>query len=240
MRRVTTSLALAGLLTLAACGGDSGGSDDRAATVDAPPAGTPAKPAEDSGRGDALTEAELKPALLTVQDLPTGYTVGESSEDEDDSEASGASDGCSAKYKALGDADETDVSAEAEASFEGPSLGTVLEHGLESYEDEDVPEQRFKDVLSVLNDCPTFSETDDTGAKTDFTVSALSFPKKGDETVALNIKVKTADFDGVLNFVVVRIGRNVMSIAQGGLTADIAALEQAVNKGVEKLTAASK
>jgi uncharacterized circularly permuted ATP-grasp superfamily protein len=58
--------------------------------------------------------------------------------------------------------------------------------------------------------------------------------------VALNIKVATADFNGSLNFVVVRLGRNVMSVAQGGLTADVPTLEQAVTKGMQKLAAATE
>jgi hypothetical protein len=128
------------------------------------------------------------------------------------------------------------VSAEAEASFEG-GLGVILEQGLESYENEDVPQQRFDDVIAVLNECPTFSDTDASGEKTEFSVSSLSFPKLGDDTVALNIKVKTADFDGAINFAVVRLGRNVMSVAQGGLTADAAVLEQVTRKGLDKLAA---
>lgn len=237
MRRAPAALSLASLLFVGACGGSDDTGEDRARTIDAPATSAAAEP---EGDGDkTLTEAELKAALLTVQDLPTGYSVGESEEDEDSTVDAG-SDECSEKYEALGEADEKDVSAEAEASFEGPSLGTILEQGLESYEDEDVPEQRFDDVLAVLNECPSFTDTDEAGEKTEFTVSSLSFPKMGDDTVALNIKVKTSEFQGVVNFVVVRLGRNVMSVAQGGLTADVAALEQAVTKGLAKLGAASQ
>lgn len=240
MHRTATALALTSALVLtAACGGgEEGDGDDRARTIDAPASAEPAELEGDGGK--TLSEAELQAALLTVQDVPTGYTLDTAAaeEDDDDSTTEGGSEECSARFEALGEADDKDVSAEAEVSFEGPSLGTVLEQGLESYEDEDVPKQRFEDVLEVLSDCPTFSSTEN-GETTDFTVSSLSFPKLGDDTIALNLKVKTSEFDAVANLVVVRLGRNVMSVTQGGLTADVAALEQATRKGLEKLTVAT-
>lgn len=239
MPRIPTALSIAVLLLATACGGsDDSSEDNRARTIEVAPSSAAPEPEGDGEK--TLTEAELKAALLTVQDLPTGYTVGTTDDEGEDTTTDGGSEECSEKFEALGEADKQDVSAEAEANFEGPSLGTILEQGLESYEDEDVPQQRFDDVLAVLSECPTFSDTDETGAKTDFTVSSLSFPKMGDDTIALNIKVATADFNGSVNFVVVRLGRNVMSIAQGGLTADVPTLEQAVTKGLEKLAAATE
>lgn len=198
-----------------------------------------AAPVEIEGDGDkTLTEAQLKVALLTVTDLPTGYRLGTVKED-DDSETTGASDGCSDKFKRLRDAEDTEA-AKAEAAFEGGGLGTILEQGLESYEDEDVVQDRFDDVVEVLSECKTFSDTDKNGVKTDFTVGPLSFPKLGDDTVALAITGKTPDFTIALNVVIVRLGRNVMSVGQGGFTTDVPALEQAVNKGFEKLAAATE
>ncbi|MCY7365958.1 MAG: hypothetical protein LH469_11715 [Frankiaceae bacterium] len=114
-----------------------------------------------------------------------------------------------------------------------------MEQGLESYEDEDTVEDRFDDVVAVLSDCPTFSSTDETGAKTDFTLAALSFPKLGDDTVALAITGTTPDFTIKINVAIVRLGRNVMSVTQGGLTADAAVLEQASRTGLDKLAAAT-
>lgn len=236
-RRSLVSVLVASGLLLTACGGDDssgGGDDDRARTIAEPSSAAPAEP---EGDGDkTLTEAELSAALLTVADLPTGYTAVPPTED-DDSETTGGDDECSAKFKELSDAEGTEA-ASAEASFEGGGLGTILEESLESYEDEDQLKQRFDDVVSVLSECPTFSSTED-GETTDFTLGALSFPKLGDDTVALAITGKTPDFEVKLNIVVVRLGRNVMSVSQGGLTADAAALEQAARAGLDKLAAAT-
>jgi hypothetical protein len=229
----TTLLALA----LTACGGgDAADEDERARTVTAP--SSAAAEREGDNAGETLTEAQLEAALLTVPELPTGYKAAAEEEEEDDSETTGTSDECSAKFEQLGEA-EGQEAASAEASFEG-GFGVVLEQGLESYEDEDTVEQRFDDVVEVLSECQAFSSTGDDGVTTDFTIGALSFPKLGDDTVALAVTGRTPDIDVSINFVVVRLGPNVMSIAQGGLTTDPAALEQAARKGLEKLAAASE
>lgn len=223
------------VLALSACGGGGDAAEDeRARTVTAPSS----PETEPEGNGDkTLTEAQLQAALLTVPELPTGYKAAAAQDqDDDDSETAGTSAECSDKFEQLGEA-EGQESASAEASFEG-GFGVVLEEGLESYEDEDTVQQRLDDVVEVLSQCQTFSSIDDDGVTTDFTIGALSFPKLGDDTVALALTGKTSDLNVSLNFVVVRLGRNVMSVAQGGLTTDPAALEQAARTGLEKLAVA--
>lgn len=234
-RRLATAL-IPLALVVTGCGGGDDAAGDRARTVTTPESEEPS--AIESGGDTPLTEAQLKSALLTVQDLPTGYTVGESS-DDDEIDHSADPEECASKFEALDETEEQDVAAEAEAAFEG-GFGVVLEQELESYEDENVLKQKMEDVLEVMTECPTFTDTDESGDKIEFTVSPLSFPKLGDDTIALNIKIKTADFDGTLNLVVVRLGRNVMSVGQGGLTADAAVLEQVTHKGLEKLAAVAR
>jgi hypothetical protein len=235
MRIVATTALLALALTACGGGGDAG-EDERARTVTAP--SSAAAGPEGDGDGDkTLTEAQLQAALLTVPELPTGYKAAAEEQDDDDNETTGTNDECSAKFEQLGEA-EGQESASAEASFEG-GFGVLLEQGLESYEDEDTVQQRFDDVVEVLSQCQAFTSTDDDGVTTEFTIGALSFPKLGDDTVALAVTGRTPDFNLSLNFVVVRLGRNVMSIAQGGLTTDAASLEQAARRGLEKLAAAS-
>ena len=223
------------LVATAACGSGDSGSSDRARTIAAPSAS--AEPEAPEGDGDrTLTEAELTAALLTVADLPTGYTAVPAS--EDDASETEAEGDCQRQFESLSAA-EGDEAASAKASFGGGGLGSVLEQGLESYEDEGTVEERFDNVVSVLSDCPTFSTIEEDGTTTDFTVTALSFPKLGDDTVALAITGTTPDFTIAINVAIVRLGRNVMSVIQGGLTADAAVLEQASRTGLDKLAAAT-
>lgn len=233
----TTLPAIALALALAACGGGDDGSDgDRARTIAVP--SSAAAEAPEGGGGQTLTEAQLEAALLTVPDLPTGYTAAaDDGDEEDDGDTAGANAECSERFEALGDAEGS--VADAEANFEG-GLGVVLEQSLESFEDEDVLAQRFDDVVDVLSDCPSFTTTDDTGATTELTISPLSFPKLGDDTVALAVAGTSGGFDLRLNLVLVRLGRNAMNLAQGGLTADAAVLEQVARTGLDKLAAAGE
>jgi hypothetical protein len=220
---------------LAGCGGGDG--DERARTV-TPTTTAPDDDAEGGGE-EALTEEQLQAALLTVADLPTGYTAGaDDDEDEDDSKTTGKDAECSERFAAL-DAAEDQAVAKADADFEG-GFGVVLEQDLSSFDDEDALKDRVDNVVDVLSDCPSFTDTDDEGVTTEFTIGQLSFPKLGDDTVALAITGKAQELDIRANLVVVRLGRTLMTVTQGGLTVDPAALEQATRTGLDKLAAAGE
>lgn len=233
MRRLP-AVAVSLLVLIAACGGEEQDvADDRARTLD-PPASAEA-PAKPEGDGDKLlSESELQAALLTVQDLPTGYTV-DTSLNEDDEDEPG--DECAARFEAL-DEGEVEPAAEADIGYEG-GFGIVLEQGLSNFEDEDDITAQFDSFSKLAADCPKFTSTDADGAETQFTVGALSFPKLGDDTLAFALTVETPDVRGRINIAIVQLGRNVMYVSQGGLTADAAVLEQAARKGLERLAAAS-
>lgn len=233
-RRLVAVLVPVVLVTTAGCGsgGDTTG-DERARTIEGPASEAPDVPAGDGD--ETLSEAELRAALLTVQDLPTGYTLDSSPDEDDDEPLQG--DDCAARFEALDEANE-DPAAEAEVDFEG-GFGVLLSESLSSYDDKDQLEEAFDKFASLASDCPSFTDTDDDGTTTKFTLGALSFPKLGDETLAITLNVEAAEFNGKINIVVVQLGRNLMSVLQGGLTADAAVLEQAARKGLEKLAAAT-
>jgi hypothetical protein len=242
MTRTRTRLAAALIplfLVTAACGGGEEGGD-RARTIDAPPSAAPAEP---EGDGDkTLSQAQLQAALLTVQDLPTGYTLDTAASDEDedeDEDLNPASDDCAARFEAL-DESNVEPAAEAAVDFEG-GFGVVLQQELSSYEDEKDLSEAFEEFATLASDCPSFKDTDaDTGETTEFTLGSLSFPKLGDDTLAFAVSIKTPDFEGKLNLVIVQLGRNIMYIGQGGLSADAAVLEQAARTGLQKLAAATE
>lgn len=238
--RSALTVLLAACLSTAACGAER---EDRAVTVNPTIAATGQAAAEPTGQaapevdGDVtLTQEQLTVALLTVQELPTGYSAAASSDDDDDTATTGADDECSTKFAQLSAAEGTEA-AGAEAAFEG-GFGIVLEQSLESYEDSGELEQRFADVADVLSECPTFTDTDADGTVTDLQVSALSFPNLGDRTLALALTGVTEDLTVRLNIVIVQLGNHAMYLAQGGLAADAAVLEQAGRVGAAKLAAA--
>lgn len=228
------------VLVLGGCGGGEEAGGERARTISVPSSEAATEPDPEGDGDETLNEAQLQASLLTVADLPTGYTAAPESGDEeaesDDSGTTGATNECSDKFDDLGAAEGSEA-ASVEASFTS-GLGVILEQTLESYEDEDQLQERFDNVVEILSECPSFSSTDPDGVTTDYSVAPLSFPKLGDDTVALAITGATPDFNVGVNIVVVRLGRNVMSVAQGGLTTDAAALEQAARAGLDKLAAA--
>lgn len=239
-RRRLAATALPLVVLSAGCGGSSGGDadDTRARTVTAP-----SSAGEDSAAGGGqrtLSAAELKRALLTVTDLPTGYKVDTSPQRDDRDDSSGENAECTQKFEALSGQNTDKGSAQAKAKFEGPSFGTILQEDLSSFKEENGLSDRFDALAEVLSSCPRFTSTDSKGTRTAYTVGALSFPKLGDDTLALAINVKTTDFGRAINIAAVRLGKNVMFVTQGGLTADAAVLEQAARKGVAKLAKVSK
>lgn len=235
MKTATLGLALALLVT--GCGGDD--SDDRATTVTPQQsASAPAaeQPDEDAPEG-TLSRAQLQEALLTVPDLPTGYKQGTASRD-DDTPTQSDNPECAARFDEL-DSAEDEAVATAEASFEGPGLGTLLEQSLASFTDQDRQSEQLATITELLSDCPSFTMTDADGAESTVNISPLSFPKLGDETLAVGFAIETPELTLTLNFVTIRVGSTLQTVYQGGLSADAAALEQAARKGTERLQAVS-
>jgi hypothetical protein len=221
------------LLLATACSGDDG--DERASTVDPPqsssgPADEPAQLPE-----GVLSQEQLEQALLTVTDLPTGYTQGDPGRDDDTPTQSDDPE-CAARFDAV-DASGKQAVTTAEASFEGPGLGTLLEQSLASFDDEARLRERLTTVTELLSECPAFTMTDAGGVESTVSISPLSFPALGDETVALGLAIETPQLPLRLNLVVTRVGNHLQTVYQGGLAADAAALEQAARKGTEKLQA---
>lgn len=238
-RRPLVALVASLCLVTAACGSDE--RPERADTVSPQDEGA----GQTAGGGEAapevdgdvtLDEEQLTAALLSVSDLPTGYSVSTEQDDNEDTTTTGADEECSAKFEQLSEAEDMEA-ASAEISFE-EGIGVILEQSLESYEDGGELEQRFEAVTEVLSECPTFTDTDADGVTTEFQVVPLSFPNLGDRTLALAITGSTPDFTLRLNLAIVQLGNHAMFVGQGGLAADAAVLEQAGRAGVAKLAAA--
>lgn len=231
-RRATAVIA-AIVVSLAGCAGDDTGSEELTRTV------TPSADAPNEV-GDAvdetLSEAQLRSALLTVTELPTGYTRAPDDVDGDDEDGQtvGQDAPCSERFQALDATDDLAV-AKADVDFEA-GLGVVLQQELSSFREEDELQERVGVVVDVLADCPSFTSEED-GGTTRFTVGELSFPELGDDTVALALAVTSQDLDVRLNIALVRLGRTLMTVSQGGLTADSAVLEQVTRTGLDKLVA---
>jgi len=231
MKRVAVALMV--LLPLAGCGGSS--SSDRAKTITPGAGSTSATASAPAAAGKALTAAQLKAALITVADLPTGYKVDPDPSDDDNSKTTSDNPECQKRFEALDAKDSTAPSAEAD--FVGTSAGSVLQTKLIAASSEAEAKKKLSDFAVLLSDCPKLTLNDEDG-KTEVTFSALSFPNLGDETLALGAEIKNAGFEAQGNYVISRVGQHVALILEGGLSTDIKALESAARAQVGKLVTA--
>jgi hypothetical protein len=237
MRAVVTILLSLGLLGLAT--GCSEERPDRAVTVEGGESTSADSEEEnhapEATAGDPLTEAQIKAALLTVQDMPTGW-AGQKPEPEGDDNDVIEPQECQAALDAIEDMTGGKPKAKGNAAFnKGGPFGVTIEQGIESYADE-IPDGALQKVAATFSKCPEFTSTDAEGTKTEFTVSALSFPNLGDQTLALSLVGTSEGFTVYLNAVSVVMGHNTVGIVGGGLVGmNAEELETITRKAVEKV-----
>lgn len=226
-RPLALTLALSVALALAGCGEDP---PERADTIAAEqPAATSAPPEKPAGNGETLSKKEAKAALLTVEDLPSGWSKA-AQPDDGDSKAKTEPARCAAILEALDKA--ADPVAKAEAQFEqGLQL---LEHSVTSFEDD--AEGLVKKATDAFSRCSSFTSTEPDGTRLEVKMSALSFPNLGDRTLAVRMTGSGGQIDIVLDIIMIAIGHNGVGIIAGGLTPVPGAdLEAIARKAVTKL-----
>lgn len=242
-RFVGVAAALAALTgTAAGCGSER---QERAVTVEPKEADDQSGESDNSenaesaeaprdAAGDRLSRAQIRKALLSVADLPAGWTQ-TPNEEEDDSEDSVSPAKCKDVLDALDD-NSTDAAAEAEANFnKGGPFGTILSQTISSYADEVDPDV-VQDIANAFSECPTFTSTDSEGEVSKVTVSPMSFANLGDQTLAVAMTLESSMFTISVNLAYVVIGHNVVALIQGGIAgADGAKLEKLTRQAIKKL-----
>ena len=227
-RRNSVATLLIVCLAGAGCGGDSGNPTNETPTV---PSTSASILSTSSPTGQAIpTAATLKSALLTVQDFPTGWKTTPVSDSE--SEASGD---CGDRLEAFDDA-HPDSKIKAEAAFESDS--DEIDEELMAFTDIDALTADVAEYISIIRGCTTIElQVGDDEVK--LSVSELSFPRLGDESLAYSA---TGKIDGVsieLNLVMVRLGPVLLQLTQSGVfSADAEFLSEIATKAVAKLEAA--
>jgi hypothetical protein len=228
------------LAVVVAATGACGGRDDRAVTINegdgtsSQTKDNPEAEAPDDPVGDELTQKQVNAALLTVADLPSGWTLGEPSEDDsDDDEITPAK--CGELVDAMS-ADEEAAVAEGERDFnKGGPFGTLMGVSISSYEEE-VDSDKLTDIAEVFGECSSFKGTDSEGVATEYKVAPLSLANIGDKSLALTMTVESEGFTIPINIYLVVIGHNVMTFFNGGVTgADGADLETIGKLAIKRL-----
>ena len=216
---------------------------DRAVTVEKPSetataASTKEAPAKKAG--EPLTKEQAEAALLTTQELPTGFSQDDSvieDEDEgDDTEDLTSPEVCGKLFSALDDASSEPL-VKAERGFTGSSF-TMLQQVVASHEKE--PAAQLDAVAGALTKCNEFTSTDADGVETAFSSSSLSFPNLGDKTLAVRMKAESEGMEMTIDVISIAVGQNSVSLLTGGLAPiDGAKLEEVARTAVEKLEKAT-
>jgi hypothetical protein len=235
------SLAVVCSLTLIGCGGQPERADtlpvaDEASTstVAKAPVETPvAPPAEKSS---TLTAAQAKSALLTLDDMPTGWTQSKP-EADDDEDPTVTPKRCSAVLDAVDQ--QGKPLAEAEATFSPGDLGPQLDHTVSSWPRSQVPV--LNKLTAAFRQCPKFTSTSADGSSATFQASGLSFPNVGDRTLALRLKAKSDGINLVMDVIYIAKGNNGIALMVTGFQPlDGATLEKLARKAVARLDAAAR
>lgn len=212
---------------------------DAPAASESAPASSDSDPAKVSG--DALSQAEARAALLTVQEMPTGWSKDANSKESDtDTKVSPAS--CQKEFDAMdAKAGDDKPASKARVTFtQGGMAGPTLEMSVESYAKER-RDDWAKDATKLLTKCSHLTLTDPDGTRASVDFVPMSFPNLGERTVALRMKVKTQGIEAVADLVAVATGHTMTSFATAGLQpVPGTTLEKIARSGMAKLAAASQ
>jgi hypothetical protein len=220
---------------MTACGSSSTPAPRAAPTpASTSPSATPAPPA------GALTSDQLGKALISVADLPKGYT--EDTTTRGTTTPVSTTDGkCAKGFRGLNELQKSGplaVFAAARVSFSKSAKGPFVRVSLGSYASQAKAARVLASVHAVFAQCPHFQFTNpQTDRVTAVRLSSLKFARVGQEGVATAADLATANGPTVrMLLVFVRQGQSVAYVAEiaSGAT-DTALLERAVRAQIKKL-----
>jgi hypothetical protein len=182
---------------------------------------------------DGLTAAQLKAALLTLDDMPTGWTQEKVTPDDGKDPKI-----TPAECEAIGDATDGKPDAKAESKFSAGGFGPTLEQSIASWGEETAG--MIVKAKNALAKCRKFKSAQDGEALT-FQVAGLSFPNIGDRTLAVRMTTQAEGLDATFDVVYVAVGKNSVSLIAGGLQpVDGEKLEGIARKAVQHVKDAGK
>ncbi|MBW3547979.1 MAG: hypothetical protein KY452_07590 [Actinobacteria bacterium] len=171
MKKIVAMVVVLGLVSGACSGEDD--SAERADTVDdAAEVETGSDGTEENASGDV----DVEQALLTLGDMPTGWTTSPDAGEEEE----GAAEFCEGL-----DITDDEADAEAEASFEGSEMGPFVSNAVARFDG--AGDTRFAQLRQAIDGCEDFDVTDEEGTTLTGRLSAVSFPEFGEESLAVRL-----------------------------------------------------
>ncbi len=193
----------------------------------------PAPPANGTGPTPgpphAPSQNDVQAALLTVAEMP-GFAIDSTT----DSSGANSLSGCPPL-----DTDFTaGATASAEVLFRKDGSSPFIRERLRQFP---VPgaQAAMSRIRSASSSCHSFSGTDPTLGKVDFTVTTMATPSYGDETAALRVTMKPERYPATIleNLVAIRRGGTLLMISDTDVNSiDNALTSSVVSKAYDKVT----
>ena len=193
---------------------------------------------------DPLTSQQIKKSLLTIDDMPSGFSEDPemSTDDSEDNFTSGSSD-CKALNSTLNEpGTKSKTVGEGEVGFKESDFGPFVAESVASFKGAAI-EDSMGDLKQAFSKCKRFTTTDEDGAKLKFRVAPMSFPDLGDDTIAVKLSAKEPTFDlsFTLDLVAVRVDQNVVMMLNFGIGKALAGekFESLVRLAVDRINKAA-
>lgn len=170
---------------------------------------------------DPLTSKQIKKALIKLEDMPSGYSEDPDliSDEEDEDEITAGSKKCKELMSALDGKDRAEEPfGEGEVGFKQSDFGPFVGESVSSFKGSQIKDGMEK-VRDAFEGCKKFETTDKDGAKLKFRVAPMSFPKLGDDTIAVKMSGTESSFGMSFDFnlVAVRVDQNVVMMINFGI-----------------------
>jgi hypothetical protein len=216
MRRWVVGAMIVGVVGLVGCGSSKPAATAPASTAPASTADVGVKTVSPTSRPAGMTSAQIRPELLTVADLPTGWSTTPVT-------SSGGSGFCGADSTT-----KDDSSGSVESDFvDGQE--PIFNESIVAYPALSVPS--FNKAVGILDRC---TSVQDSGTR--LTVGRLSFPTIGTASAAYQFSGSDEGFTLDVDLVLARKGNQVLLIGYGGIgDPDITQLTSFARQAAAKL-----
>ncbi|MFJ2741815.1 hypothetical protein ACIO3O_19380 [Streptomyces sp. NPDC087440] len=239
LRFAAAGLAASSLVLLTACGGSA----DAESKADAKKTPAPTSAAPTPAASEApLSKSQVKAALLTVKDLPTGWSsAGKGSEEgEDGGDLKPGAKVSAACKKALdlmnGEFSGFEPKAAVDTEFQGPQ-GATLNLTVETHKAGEA-QRAVKEVETTVKGCDAAFPVVMEGTAVKVRLTELSVPAQGDESHGFRFTVLLPDETQIdMDLAYARYGQSITAAAYlgSGEPAEVKAFEDVFKKSVTRL-----
>lgn len=208
-------------------GDDTGGSSDRSTSA-ASSGDASSAPGDDvgtvTGPGRPMDEGGLRAALPSAGDVGDGWVDDEQMTISEAEAGDVTPTSCAPLLQKGPGWDEVKRTERARVQVNfaradnPPPPGSERHHlGTWVYSfDDPYPSRLFDEAGALVAECPTFDfRQTDTGNTSTYEVEALTFPALGDRTVAFRLQIQQTLETITMDFVVIKVGHNTVSVANG-------------------------